>query len=158
MKSAIAAIAILMSSLTASAQTATTVHYPTQVSVTLNVPCAYFGRGQMMTLSANWETMFHTVVVNGKENGFFLKAGKTLSGVGATNGRHYYADGTINQDFTGFVPATGDGVYVITTNLQIVSTVGTQETERFIYHLKQRFTVSNNGNTFTSQPDEVVCK
>lgn len=155
MKSALVALAVILSGL-ASAQT--TVHYPVPTSVVVNAPCANGGKGQTMTLTANWETMYSTKTVNGKQNGFFLYAGKTLAGKGTQNNHWYYADGSVNEEFTGFNPTTGDGTFVVTTSLQIVSTVGTQETERFLYHLKQQFTVSNNGNTLTTQPDELVCK
>lgn len=157
MKYAIATLAVLLSGLTASAQTTTTVHYPVPVSVTINATCANFGKGLTLTLTGNWETMFWTSIVGGQESSFFLYAGKTLKGR-ASNGHWYYADGSFENSVTNFVPLTGDGVYVTTTNLQVVGSWDYQDKERFLFHLKQRFTVSNNGNNLTTQPDEVACK
>jgi hypothetical protein len=153
MKAALIFAAVLMSSLTASAQTIT--FSDQQVSLTIAIPgsCLVGGAPETVTLSGLVRVVLSKTLVNGKNNGFLVWAG-TLTGKGSL-GRFYTATGSHETQFTGQDVYT-DGDFVFTDNFRLnYAAIGTRGVT---FHDRQEFVITDNGNHLSILPEEKVCR
>jgi hypothetical protein len=152
MKSAAVALAVILSSLVASAQTSMSIQ---QVSIVTSVPCANRGQGEIVTFTGTLKVLsYANSEASGIHNGVFLSVGD-LVGKGQTTGRKYLANGSNEESFKNFVfhPNGGDGDFLFTIDLHV-----TGKHENFLYHDAREFIVSNDGNNLEAIPEVTACK
>jgi hypothetical protein len=124
------------------------------------IPCLNNGKGENVVFSDVEETTLFYTVTAGARNGWFMSVGGGMHGKGQTTGINYTARGSTQDSFANWVPynpdgsMNGDGEFTYTDNYYINST---SPVTNHIWHRTTRFTISNNGNTLTLQPVEVVC-
>jgi hypothetical protein len=163
MKAALATLAVILSSLAASAQIVDQVGNQT-VSRTFFLPCANGGQGDTVVFTGvNVRTILHSAFdANGHINGdgFFMWA-DDLKGKGAV--RRYEADGSELDTWTGAtdpdgIPSDLDGTFTFTSNYHITTRHKGRHSENIMFQYVQQFTVFNNGNNLTEPPTVTVCK
>ena len=164
MKSAFLALAILLSSLVASAQTQDAIGNQT-VSKVFFMPCVNGGKGETVTFTrVKVRTILHSAFdANGhiEGDGFFMWA-DTLYGTGSISKRHYVATGSELDAWIGATDPDGnpsdlDATFTFTSDFHIANRYS-PITNNVMFHQFQSFTVFNNGNNLTVEPTVMVCK
>jgi hypothetical protein len=135
--------------------TVTTTHVKTPIDITVSVPCALNGTGELVKANGVLHTRFHTTLdANG---GFHTQAHyqtQGISGIGLTSGDKYQLIGVIHQSFNGKVGAANTTSTVV--NGRVIGPG--PGNDRFWYYTSH-ITVNANGEVTADFVNfEIVCK
>ena len=133
--------------------TVTTTHVKTPIDITVSVPCALDGAGELVNANGVLHTRFQTTLdANGGFHSQVQAQTQGISGIGQTSGDKYQLIGVIHESINGKV---GEETTTVVNGRVIGPGPGNNRIWYYTYHI----TVNANGKvTAFVDNHEIVCK
>ena len=113
----------------------------TNINLTVFVPCAAGGAGEIVDLSGPLHTLVSATVNNNKASGYFHFQPQGISSVGETTGAKYQATGVTEQSFKSSLQ-NGQANLTFVNNFRII---GQGPGNNFLVHETLHFTINADG-------------
>src|SRR5258708_30800264 len=126
----------------APADAAVQVNDTTNVNLTVFVPCAAGGAGEVVNLSGPLHTLISFTINGNNVSGYFHFQPQGISGTGETSGAKYQATGVTQESFKNSLQ-NGQANFTYVNNFRIV---GQGPGNNFLVHETLHFTVNADGS------------
>lgn len=139
----------------ASANAAVQVNDKTDISLSVFIPCAAGGAGEVVDLSGPLHTLLSFTMNGNNVSGYFHFQPQGISGTGETSGEKYQATGVTRESFkSSLIKGEANSTYV--NNFRII---GQGPGDNFLVHETLHFTVNANGTATVFHDNfSVACK
>jgi hypothetical protein len=134
-------IAALLVFLVAPASAAVVVNDKTDISLTVFIPCAVGGTGEVVDLSGPLHTLISFTINNNNVSGDFHFQPQGISGTGETTGDKYQATGITRESFKASLQ-NGQANFTFVNNFRII---GQGPGNNFLVHETLHLTINANG-------------
>src|SRR5882672_6362567 len=114
----------------------------TNVNLTVFVPCAAGGAGEVVDLSGPLHTLISFTINGNNVSGFFHFQPQGISGTGETTGAKYQATGVTQESFKNSLQ-NGQANFTYVNNFRII---GQGPGNNFLVHETMHFTVNADGS------------
>lgn len=139
----------------ASANAAVQVNDKTDISLSVFIPCAAGGAGEVVDLSGSLHTLIAFTMNGNNVSGYFHFQPQGISGTSETSGEKYQATGVTRESFkSSLIKGEANSTYV--NNFRII---GQGSGDNFLVHETLHFTVNANGTATVFHDNfSVACK
>jgi hypothetical protein len=140
MRKALICLAVL-SSLIVPVNAAVTVNDTTEINLTVSIPCADGGTGEVVDLSGPLHTLMSFTMNGNNVSGYYHFQPQGISGIGETTGVKYQATGITQESFKNSLQ-NGQANDTYVNNFRII---GQGPGNNFLVHETLHFTINANG-------------
>ena len=148
-------LAAVLATMIAPANAAVQVNDKTDISLSIFVPCAAGGAGEVVDLSGPLHTLISFTINGNNVSGYFHFQPQGISGTGETTGDKYQATGVTQQSFKSSLQ-NGQASFTFVNNFRII---GQGPGNNFLVHETLHFTINANGTLTVSHDNfSVDCK
>jgi hypothetical protein len=140
MRKALICLAVL-SSLIVPVNAAVTVNDTTDINLTVSIPCADGGNGEVVDLSGPLHTLMSLTINGNNVSGYYHFQPQGISGIGETTGVKYQATGITQESFKNSLQ-NGQANDTYVNNFRII---GQGPGNNFLVHETLHFTINANG-------------
>jgi len=138
-----------------SANAAVQVNDKTDISLTVFIPCAAGGAGEIVDLSGPLHTLISFTINGNNVSGYFHFQPQGISGTGETTGDKYQATGVTQESFKNSLQ-NGQANLTFVNNFRII---GQGPGNNFLVHETMHITINANGSlTVFHDNFRVACK
>jgi hypothetical protein len=127
--------------LIAPANAAVQVNDRTDISLTVFIPCAAGGAGEIVDLSGPLDTLISFTINGNNASGYFHFQPQGISGTGETTGTKYQATGVTKESFKSSLQ-NGQANFTYVNNFRII---GQGPGNNFLVHETMHLTINANG-------------
>ena len=141
--------------MTAAANAAVQVDDKTDISLSVFIPCAAGGAGEVVDLTGPLHTLISFTINGNNVSGFFHFQPQSISGTGETTGAKYQATGVTQESFKNSLQ-NGQATETFINNFRII---GQGPGNNFLVHETLHFTINAEGTVTVSHDNiSVDCK
>ena len=146
---------VAMTIMVVQANAAVQVNNRTDINISVFIPCAAGGAGEVVDLSGPLHTLFSFTVNANSASGYFHFQPQGITGTGETTGLKYQATGITEQSFSGSLQ-NGQLALTFVNNFNII---GQGPGNNFLVHETLHFTINADGTLTVSFDNLTVdCK
>jgi len=146
---------VAMTVMVAQANAAVEVNNTTDISISVFIPCAAGGAGEVVDLSGPLHTLTSFTINGNNVSGYFHFQPQGISGTGETTGDKYQATGVTQQSFKNSLQ-NGQANLTFVNNFRII---GQGPGNNYLVHETLHFTINANGTQTVSFDNLTVdCK
>jgi hypothetical protein len=148
-------LAALAIAIVAPANAAVQVNDSTNIGLTVFVPCAAQGAGEIVDLAGPLHTVISFAINGNNVSGYYHFQPQGIAGVGETSGEKYQATGITEESFkNSFQNGQANDTYV--NNFKII---GQKSGNNYLVHETLHFTINSNGSVTVFHDNfSVVCQ
>jgi hypothetical protein len=128
------------------ANAAVQVNDTTEISLTVFVPCAAGGAGEVVDLSGPLHTLISFTINGNNVSGYFHFQPQGISGTGETTGAKYQATGVTQESFKSYLQ-NGQANFTFVNNFRII---GQGPGNNFLVHETLHLTINADGTLTVS--------
>jgi hypothetical protein len=146
---------VAMTALVVQANAAVEVNNTTDISITVFIPCAAGGAGEVVDLSGPLHTLISFTINANNASGYLHFQPPGITGTGETTGLTYHATGITQQSFSGSLQ-NGQSNFTFVNNFRII---GQGPRNNYLVHETMHFTINADGTLTVSFDNLTVdCK